>query len=65
MTQINAKIDETILTEFRDVIYTRMGLRKGDFKKSLEDAMLDYILKYSKNENAKEFAKRAKAEKLA
>lgn len=64
MTQINAKIDETILTEFRDVIYTRMGLRKGDFKKSLEDAMLDYILKYSKNETAKDFAKRAKAEKL-
>ena len=36
MTQINAKIDEEILKEFRDVIYTRLGLRKGDFKKSLE-----------------------------
>ena len=62
MTQINAKIDEEILKEFRDVIYTRLGLRKGDFKKSLEDAMLDYIIKYSKSENAKEFAKKTKAE---
>ena len=62
MTQINAKIDEDILKEFRDVIYTRLGLRKGDFKKSLEDAMLDYIIKYSKSENAKEFAKKTKAE---
>lgn len=60
MTQINAKIDEKILKEFRDVIYTRMGLKKGDFKKSLEDAMLDYILKYSKSPSAKEFAKRTK-----
>lgn len=65
MTQINAKIDEVILKEFRDVIYTRMGLKKGDFKKSLEDAMLDYILKYSKSDGAKTFAKRAKAEHSA
>lgn len=65
MTQINAKIDDAILDQFRDVIYTRMGLRKGDFKKSLEDAMLDYIMKYSKSETAKEFAKRAKAENSA
>lgn len=65
MTQINAKIDEEILKEFRDVIYTRMGLRKGDFKKSLEDAMLDYIIKYTKNDGVKDFAKRAKAEHSA
>ena len=64
MTQINAKIDEQILREFRDVIYTRLGLKKGDFKKSLEDAMLDYILKYSKSDNAKDFAKRVKSEHL-
>ena len=65
MTQINAKIDEEILKEFRDVIYTRMGLRKGDFKKSLEEAMLDYIIRYSKSDGAKDFAKRAKAEHSA
>jgi len=62
MTQINAKIDDAVLTEFRDVIYTRMGLKKGDFKKSLEDAMLDYILKYSKSSSAKDFARRTKEE---
>jgi hypothetical protein len=62
MTQINAKIGEKILKEFRDVIYNRTGLKKGDFKKSLEDAMLDYILKYSKSPSAKEFAKRTKEE---
>ena len=65
MTQINAKIDEEILKEFRDVIYTRLGLRKGDFKKSLEEAMLDYIIRYSKSDGAKDFAKRAKAEHTA
>ena len=62
MPQINAKIDEDILTEFRDVIYTKHGLKKGDFKKTLEDAMLEYIIKYSKSENAKDFAKRIKVE---
>jgi len=62
MTQINARIDEAILTEFRDVIYTKHGLKKGDFKKTLEDAMLEYIIKYAKSKNAKDFAKRVKVE---
>jgi len=62
MTQINAKIEDKILEEFRDVIYIRKGLKKGDLKESLEEAMLDYILKYSKSETAKEFAKRVKTE---
>ena len=61
-TQINAKIDEQVLKEFRHVIYTKLGLKKGDFKKSLEDAMLDYVIKYSKSDDGKTFAKRAKAE---
>ena len=64
MPQINAKINDDVLKEFRDVIYNRMGLKKGDFKKSLEDAMLDYILKYSKNDEAKKFAKRTKDENI-
>ena len=62
MTQINAKIDDKLLKEFRDVIYTRKGLRKGDFRDSLEEAMLEYILKYSKSETAKEFARHVKTE---
>ncbi len=60
MRAINAKIDEQIFQEFRDVVYRRTGLRKGDFTKSLEESMLDYILKYSKSESAKAHAKKMK-----
>jgi hypothetical protein len=63
MTQVNAKIDNKILEEFRDVIYTKKGLRKGDFKDSLEDALLDYILRYSKSQSAKEFVRNFKESK--
>ena len=65
MTQITANLDDRLLKEFRDVIYNKSGLRKGDFKKSLVEAMLDYIIRYSKSDGAKDFAKRAKAEHSA
>jgi len=65
MVQITANLDDRLLKEFRDVIYNKSGLRKGDFKKSLIDAMLDYIIRYSKSDGAKDFAKRAKAEHSA
>lgn len=57
---VNSNLDEHILKEFRDVIYQKRGLKHGDFKKTLEDAMLEYIIKYSKSSNAKEFAKHTK-----
>ena len=63
MQHINATVDDTILQEFRDVIYRRKGLRRGDFQKSLEEAMLAYILKYSQSETTKELAKRVQKEK--
>jgi len=44
---INAKIDDKLVKEFRHVIYSRHGLKKGDFKNALEEAMLDYIRKYA------------------
>lgn len=47
MVQITANLDAKILKEFRDVIYNKSGLRKGDFKKSLEDAIQEYITKHS------------------
>lgn len=47
MAIINAKIDDKLVKEFRHVIYSRHGLKKGDFKNALEEAMLDYIQKYS------------------
>ena len=65
MTQITANLDDRLIKEFRDVIYNKSGLRKGDFKKSLVEAMLDYIIRYSKSDGAKDFAKRAKAEHSA
>ena len=50
MTQITADLDDKLLKEFRDVIYRRFGLRRGDFKKSLEEAITEYI---EKHQNAK------------
>ncbi|MGQ0376397.1 MAG: hypothetical protein ACT4OW_02695 [Nitrososphaerota archaeon] len=49
MTQICANINNKILEEFRAVIYEKSGLKKGDFKKFLEDAMLEYVTKYTRN----------------
>jgi hypothetical protein len=49
MTVINAKIDDVLVGKFRHVVYTKYGLKKGDFKRALEEAMLDYVRKYSPN----------------
>lgn len=46
MAIINAKVDDNLVKEFRHVIYEKHGLKKGDFKNALEEAMLDYIHKY-------------------
>jgi len=45
-SQISAKIDDTILESFRETIYFQYGLKKGDFRKALEDAMSEYIKKH-------------------
>lgn len=47
MAIINAKVDDNLVKEFRHVIYERHGLKKGDFKNALEEAMLDYVRKYA------------------
>jgi predicted PolB exonuclease-like 3'-5' exonuclease len=49
MTVINANVDDKLVLKFRHVIYERHGLKKGDFKNALEEAMLDYIQKYSES----------------
>jgi hypothetical protein len=46
MAQITAKIDDAILDKFREIIYFKYGLRKGDFKNALEEAIREYIEKY-------------------
>lgn len=62
MTIINSDVDDEIVQEFRGVIYTMSGLKKGDFKKSLEDALLDYVLRHSKSSSTKDFVRRKKRE---
>lgn len=62
MVQINAKVNDEIVKKFRHVIYEKDGLKKGDFKKALEEAMLDYIGKYGDSDEVKELAERIKAE---
>lgn len=57
MTQINANIDDKILSEFRHIVYTRYGLRRGDITKSLEEVMLDYISNHTKSVTMKELGK--------
>jgi hypothetical protein len=47
MAIINAKVDDNLIKEFRHVIYERHGLKKGDLKNALEEAILDYIRKYA------------------
>jgi len=58
---VNSNLDDGILKEFRDVIYHKRGLKHGDFKKTLEEAMLDYIIKYSKSGEGRNFAKKTKS----
>ena len=57
MTQINTNIDDKILSEFRHIVYTRYGLRRGDITKSLEEVMLDYISNHTKSVTMKELGK--------
>jgi hypothetical protein len=61
VTQVNASIDDEILKRFRHVVYTSSGLKKGDLKKALELAMLDYIEKYSDPKTMKDIIKKARA----
>ena len=57
MVQINANIDDKLIERFRHVIYIRSGLTKGNIKKALEEAILDYIVKYEDLKAAGEKAK--------
>ena len=46
MSQISANIDGKILDEFRKIIFYKYGLKKGDFKRALEESIADYIQKH-------------------
>lgn len=62
--QITVNLDDKLLDIFRETIYYRTGLRRGDFKTAIEDAMLDYILKHTNSDSSsRQFAKNIKKEK--
>jgi len=46
MSQVSANIDGKILDEFRKIIFYKSGLKKGDFKRALEEAITDYTEKH-------------------
>jgi len=61
--QISVNIDKETLARFRETIYYKMGLKKGDFKTAVELAMLDYIQKHSKSKDSLDFVKQIKEER--
>ena len=46
MSQIAVNVDEELLEHFREVIYHKHGLKRGDLKRAIEEVMQDYIRKY-------------------
>jgi hypothetical protein len=42
-----ANLDNGLVQQFRSVIFRKHGLRKGDLSRALEEALIDYIKKYS------------------
>ena len=50
MSQINTRVKDEVLSASRETIYTKYGLRRGDVKKALEEAMIDYIRKSSEKQ---------------
>lgn len=43
---INANIDEDLIKEFRGVVYRQSGLKKGDMKNAIAQAIIDYTSKH-------------------
>lgn len=60
--QISVNIDKEILVRFRETVYHRMGLKRGDCKTAIEVTIVDYIQKYSKSKNSMDFVKCVKEE---
>ena len=48
MTTVFANLDDKLVQEFRSVIFKKCGLKKGDISKAIEEALQDYVKKYSK-----------------
>ena len=46
MSIISTNVNENILLEFKNTIFHKSGLKHGDFRESLQEAIEDYIRKY-------------------
>ena len=57
-TYIGCKVDDTIHGHFLETIKQYQILKRGDFSKIIELAMLDYIIKYSNSSQSEELVKR-------
>lgn len=54
MSQINTRISAELLEKFRHVVFLRHGLRKGDMKRAIEEAIKDYVKKNSAESHQKQ-----------
>lgn len=43
MASINLSIDDELDKQFRDEVNKRMGMKKGNIKKAIEEAMREWI----------------------
>ena len=59
MGLINNDVDDDILKNFRA---TAKSIKNGKIRKSLEIAMVDYIIQYSKSDQSVKFATKFKQE---
>lgn len=50
MGKLNIKVKEEIDSKFRDEVYKRKGMKKGNITKAVEEAMLLWINVPKKNE---------------
>ena len=57
MSIISTDINENILLEFKNTVFLKNGLKHGDFKEALQEAMEDYIRKHFDSSIILEFSK--------
>lgn len=48
MGKINISLDDDVEEKFREAIYQRMGMKKGNISKALEEAILQWVKTYNK-----------------
>ena len=49
MGKINIALDDNVEEKFRKAVYQRMGMKKGNISKALEEAIEHWIKTYEKD----------------